>query len=244
MRWAIQRGGEPLRAKHMCDKKCNEEGFRFYDIAAVVTEDDGKPHTINLCRDCYNLRLAERTESIVTSAGWKAMIEQKFSLGKLSAALGTDGFVNRMWERYAVKKRWASKLEEATQAVQLETSSWQNESPYKEEHELLRVSSDMRLEAIEARKADWSELEDVPEAAVREGADELTLRRGDQLRVLSSIPPRWWTVDGDRRWWRRIGTPFVQAIYKGSESEEWERLYCTYVDMHKATIRRQRLCGC
>ena len=61
----------------MCDQKCNTEGLRFYDIAAILAEDDGKPHTINLCRNCFNLRLAERNESVVTNAKWKAMIEQK-----------------------------------------------------------------------------------------------------------------------------------------------------------------------
>ena len=33
----------------MCDKKCNKEDFKFYDIAALLEEDDGKPHTVNLC---------------------------------------------------------------------------------------------------------------------------------------------------------------------------------------------------
>ena len=43
---------EPVRIKYMCDKKCNKEGFKFYDIAAVLVEDDGKTHTINLCGNC------------------------------------------------------------------------------------------------------------------------------------------------------------------------------------------------
>ena len=70
---------EPLRVKYMCDQKCNKEGFKFYDIAAILVEDDGKPHTINLCRNCYSPRLAERNESVVTNVKWKAMIEQKVS---------------------------------------------------------------------------------------------------------------------------------------------------------------------
>ena len=54
-------------------------------------------------------------------------------------------------------------LEEAATALQLRTSSWQDESPYTEELELLRVSGDMRLDgmrqAIKTGKAgDWSEL--------------------------------------------------------------------------------------
>ena len=45
-------------------------------------------------------------------------------------------------------------LEEATKAVKLETSSsWQHESPYKEELELLRVSGDVRLDDTLMRQA-------------------------------------------------------------------------------------------
>ena len=52
----------------MCDKKCTEDGFKFCDIADIVVADDGKPHTINLCRNCYNLRLAERDDTKGTNA--------------------------------------------------------------------------------------------------------------------------------------------------------------------------------
>ena len=86
---------------------------------------------------------------------WKALIEQKVSRGKVSAAFGSDGFVNRMWERLAVTKKVARKwLEEATKAVPLETTrSWQTESPYIEELELLRASSDLRLDGTVMRQA-------------------------------------------------------------------------------------------
>ena len=47
----------------MCDRK---EGFKFYDIAAVMVEGDGKPHAMNLCRACYNLRQAGRKEPEVS----------------------------------------------------------------------------------------------------------------------------------------------------------------------------------
>ena len=48
-------GGEELCAvsgsagcyepKFMCDRQCRKEGFKFCDIAAIMVEDDGKPHT-------------------------------------------------------------------------------------------------------------------------------------------------------------------------------------------------------
>ena len=45
---------EPRWALHMCDNKCGTEGFRFLEMAAVVSEDSGAAHTINFCRECYN----------------------------------------------------------------------------------------------------------------------------------------------------------------------------------------------
>ena len=79
---------EPFTVKYMCDKKCSKEGFKFEDIAAILVEDDGKPHKINLCRNCYNLRLAERNESKVTNAGWKTTIEQKITREQAVGRLG------------------------------------------------------------------------------------------------------------------------------------------------------------
>ena len=94
---------ETLRIKYMCGKKCEEESFKFYDLASIVEEEDGKPQTIKLCRNCYDSRLTESGESTVTNAVWKEMIRQ------------------------------------TTKSVQAETdSSWHNESPYKEELELLQ----------------------------------------------------------------------------------------------------------
>ena len=44
---------ELLRTKYMCDKTCNTEGFSFFHIAAILVEDDGWPHTMNLCKNCH-----------------------------------------------------------------------------------------------------------------------------------------------------------------------------------------------
>ena len=143
---------EPLRVKYMCDQKCNKEGFKFYDIAAILVEDDGKPHTINLCRNCFNLRLAERNESVVTNVRWKAMIEQKVSRQSVGR-LRVRWFRQKGVGRCAVKNLWAKDLvEEATKAVQLE-KSWPAESPHKEELELLRVRSGLRLDGTLIRQA-------------------------------------------------------------------------------------------
>ena len=61
--------------------------------------------------------------------------------------------------------------------------------------------------SLEVQKLNFSEA--VPEAAIREGADELTLS----------------TTDGGRRWLMRTGMhAFCHGIYKGIEGEEWEEM--------------------
>ena len=80
--------GEPLRgpAKHMCDDKCNEQGVKFYELTAIVTEEGGMPQAINLCRDFYDYRMMEQRESKESNAVWKDLIRQKTSRGRLWAA--------------------------------------------------------------------------------------------------------------------------------------------------------------
>ena len=39
---------EPLWVKHMCDVKCNEIGFKFYDFGGIVTEEGGTSHAQSL----------------------------------------------------------------------------------------------------------------------------------------------------------------------------------------------------
>ena len=56
---------ELLTVKCMCDKKYNKKGLKFHDIAAILVE---KPHIINFCRNCCNLRLTESGETKVTNA--------------------------------------------------------------------------------------------------------------------------------------------------------------------------------
>ena len=45
---------DQLRVKHMCDKMCNEEGSNFEKYCSHRVEHDVKPHTINLCRNCFD----------------------------------------------------------------------------------------------------------------------------------------------------------------------------------------------
>ena len=35
--------------KFKCDRQWRKEGFKFYDIASIMVEDDGELHTIHFC---------------------------------------------------------------------------------------------------------------------------------------------------------------------------------------------------
>ena len=52
LRWAV----------HVCDNKCGAKGFKFFDIADVVSEGEGAAHTVNLCRNCDNGRRLKQGE--------------------------------------------------------------------------------------------------------------------------------------------------------------------------------------
>ena len=45
---------EPRLALHICDNKCNKEGFKFYQLAAIVVDEGGAAHTINQCKQCFH----------------------------------------------------------------------------------------------------------------------------------------------------------------------------------------------
>ena len=77
----------------------------------------------------------------------------KDSRGKLSAALGTDGFINRMWGEICSQEAVGKGVDGEENEMGAAGTGWQDESPYKEELELLRVSSDMRLDGTLIRQA-------------------------------------------------------------------------------------------
>ena len=82
----------------MRDRLCPEKGVQYFDLASVMVEDDGAPHTIIFCTKCNNLRQDERKEPVVSNKRWKIVVAEKRSRGKLSAGLDTRGFESRIWE--------------------------------------------------------------------------------------------------------------------------------------------------
>ena len=63
---------EPQWALHVYENKCREESFKFFQLVAIVTEEGGAAHTINLCKQCYNERLLKQGEQPVKVAQWRA----------------------------------------------------------------------------------------------------------------------------------------------------------------------------
>ena len=73
---------EPRWALQMYEHKCRDKGFKFFDIATVVSE-GGAVHTTNSCKTRYTERWLEEDEAEVNGAKWRASIEQETSRGKL-----------------------------------------------------------------------------------------------------------------------------------------------------------------
>ena len=101
--------------------------------------------------------------------------------------------------------------------------------------------------SIQVKKPQFSEA--FPEAVIREGADELTLR-AEEVRSLRTLIgtkhielERWGPPLVDADW-----HAFCQAIYKGCEGKEWEAMYYHYRELRQGpkslvTVKRRRPFG-
>ena len=52
----------------MCDNTRSKEGFKFCQLATIVTQEGGAAHTINLWKQCYNVMRLKRGERKVTAS--------------------------------------------------------------------------------------------------------------------------------------------------------------------------------
>ena len=102
----------------MCDRKCNERGFKFHDLAAIVTEEGGTPHSI--FRNCCDCMRGNRTRRGQGKQRKLARDDQtkNFSRQVVRRLWGRWFPYNNMWKRFTVKTAWArQRLEEAAKAV-------------------------------------------------------------------------------------------------------------------------------
>ena len=106
-------GTNPFRIKSMCDQKLKRRGLHLlWTLHPFCWKTMASRTRSTSAGDCYDCRLAEKSNTKVTNAVRKNMIRQRqFRAGQMDSS----------------KERWVQHLfEEATKAVQLETnSSWQ-----------------------------------------------------------------------------------------------------------------------
>ena len=111
----------------MCDNKCGEKGFKFYQISAIVTEEGGA-HTIILCKTCYNVRWLERGEQQATASTWRELVVQKAFRGKTVGSTWHGATrAQNVGMFHHQKKAGARSV--------LADGRWQHETPHKEELE-------------------------------------------------------------------------------------------------------------
>ena len=79
----------------MFDDICRLESFKFLQLAAIVTEDGGAAHAINLCKQCYNERWLKQGEQPVTAVLWREMMEREAFRGKLWKAFGVEQYFRK-----------------------------------------------------------------------------------------------------------------------------------------------------
>ena len=102
---------EPRWAVHMCNNKCNKEGNKFYQLAAIGAK-GGAAHTINPCKQCWNAMRMKRGERKVTA-----------SPSKKNVALDSLG---RCEEREARRERRSLSSTAGTCALKVGKAIWEN----------------------------------------------------------------------------------------------------------------------
>ena len=147
--------GELLRVTHMCDKKGDERGFKFCELAAVVTEEGGTKHTINLHRNCLHRRRTgqgrgqqrslereDQTQNFsFLETGCGSFWVQMVSFKKCWSVSQSREHGPGCWKW---QKKWCSEKQAA---------NWQRVSLFKEELELLREVRDLRFDGSLMRPA-------------------------------------------------------------------------------------------
>ena len=144
---------EPQWALHMCDK-CREESFTFFQLVTIVTEVGGAAHTINLCKQCCNERRQNQSEQPVKAAQWRVDgVRKKAFRGKLWVAFGMKQYLRRMREHLTVKRAWAKAIQADAEKERREgqQGNWQKETPFKDELEVVKRSSDLSFYALSMR---------------------------------------------------------------------------------------------
>ena len=151
-----------------------------------MVEDGGAAHTINLCKSYDNEMRMKRGERKVTAARRTEMIEEKAFRGERWVTYGLEQLVRRMWKHFSIRKAWARSVLVVAERERQEGREgiWQQESPFKEELELVKHSRNLRCEGLLIRPAYYARKSGVWESYLEE------LVKDDKLRVRASIKVR------------------------------------------------------
>ena len=104
------------------DNPCSDKALRFWQLASVVVDDGEEAYTINLCHQCWNVRLTAQGQAPLKSWQWKAVVEQKAHRGRLWKMLGKDEFIQGMWEYFPLERAKAKQfLKDAEKEVGRDT---------------------------------------------------------------------------------------------------------------------------
>ena len=95
---------EPLWALYLCDNECSEQGFKYFQLVAIVSEEGGAVRTVNLCKQCCNERRVQQGKQPVKAAQWREMREHNAYRGKLWKVFGMEKFMRGMWDHFTAKK--------------------------------------------------------------------------------------------------------------------------------------------
>ena len=175
-------------ALHTRDNKCKEKGFKFFEIAAIVMEEGGAAHTIDLCWRCYGGRRLTRGEKEVTAAKWSALVQQKAFRGKLWAAFDMEQFVPRMWERFTIKKKWADRswqMQKVSGKMERTAGVATHNTPHREELAMTCVFEDVlvRQAYYAGNSGDWTSSGVWASAKVRECHKEVEQEDEDRKSI-------------------------------------------------------------
>ena len=100
-----------------------------------------------------------------------------------------------------------------------------------------RTSANWETDSVVLSMVELKFSVDCPDAAVHQGAEELTLRRSEEgvfHRYHERWRQRWGPPLADKDWHATC-----QATVKGTEGQEWKQLYFKYVEIGKAVNFRQ-----
>ena len=63
--------GEPRGPVYWCDNRCSEKAIRYWQIASIIDEEGGEAHTIILCQQGYNEKLAQQGKQPLKLWQWR-----------------------------------------------------------------------------------------------------------------------------------------------------------------------------